>query len=75
MSRYRDGAVVRRERMMRIVEFVGKNPGVTIDRIQAWVSWNIGLAPRTTAQYVQALIQMGLVAEDGQGFRATGKKV
>lgn len=75
MSKYRDGAVVRRERMMRIVAYIGKNPGVTIDRIQAWVSWNIGLAPRTTGQYVQGLVHMGLLAEDGQGFCVTGKKI
>jgi len=73
VSKYRDGAVVRRERLRRIVAFVHQNPGVLIDRIQAHVSWNIGLSPKTTARYVRELVEVGLLVEDGQGFKAAKK--
>lgn len=70
MSKYRDGAVVRRERMRRIVAFVRQNPGVLIDRIQAHITWNVGLSPKTTARYVEELVLAGILVEDGQGFKA-----
>lgn len=75
MSTYRDGAVVRRERMMKILEMIKKEPGIMIKDIQAKASWHIGLSNKTTEKYVQELIVIGLVAVDNEGFKATGRQI
>ena len=75
MSKYRDGAAVRRERIMRILAYIKSNPGVLVNDVQLHMSFRTGLSPGTTSKYIQELVEYGLVAVDGQGFRATGKKI
>lgn len=69
-----DGAQRKRAALMKIVEMVRKDPGISIDRIQAEMAWREGLSPRRVSEYVETLVKVGQLMEDGQGFKATGKK-
>lgn len=69
-----DGAQRKRAALMKIVEMVRKDPGITIDRIQAEMAWREGLSPRRVSEYVATLVMVGQLKEDEQGFSATGKK-
>lgn len=67
---FRDGAVVRRERMRMILNLVRRNPGIPIDRIQRAIAWRTGLTPNTVAGYVKELVEVGQLEMAGIGFKA-----
>jgi predicted transcriptional regulator len=69
-----DGAGRKRSYMMMIVEMVRKEPGITIDRIRAEMAWRQGLSPRRVSEYVETLVQVGQIREDGQGFSVAEKR-
>ncbi|GAH52422.1 unnamed protein product [marine sediment metagenome] len=73
LSRYRDGAAVRRERLLMIVAYVKQHPGVLINRIQSHMSMNTGLSPKTTARYVKELCEGGMLVIEGLGFAVPRK--
>lgn len=74
MSKRYDGAAVKRERQMMILEMIRKEPGITIGRLQALVGFQIGLNPKTTGRYVEELVIVGRVEMVDQGFRVIGKR-
>ena len=64
----RDGAVIRRERMMMILQLVKSNPGIKIAKIQAEIAWRTGLTSRTVANYVKEMVALGKIKNKDQGF-------
>jgi len=69
-----DGAQRKKAALMKILELVRKDPGISIDRIQAEMAWREGLSPRRVSEYVETLVKVGQLKDDGQGFSVTGKK-
>lgn len=69
-----DGAGRKRAWLRKIVELVRRDPGVTIDRIQAEMAWQEGLSPGKVSEYVETLVQVGQLKEEEKGFSVTGKK-
>ena len=66
----RDGAAIRRERMMRILQLVKSNPGILLVKIQRQISWQTGLTPKTVSNYIQELVELGKLVQTETGFTA-----
>ena len=64
----RDGAVIRRERMMMVLQLIKSKPGIVIQDIQIDIAWRTGLTPKTVSKYVQELNDLGKIVQKGQGF-------
>ena len=69
----RDGAAVRRERMMMILEFVRSNPGASVDRIQREIAWRTGLTPKRISHYIMELVELKRLRAEGQGFKVADR--
>lgn len=64
----RDGAVIRRERMMMILQLIKSKPGITIREIHVDITWRTGLTMRTVSNYVKELVEIGKIKAKDQGF-------
>lgn len=73
MSKFRDGATIRRERLLMILAYVKQHPGVLIQKIQFHMAYNTGLSGETTARYVKELCDGGMLVVTGQGFSVPEK--
>jgi len=69
----RDGAVIRRERLMMILQLVKSNPGITIAKIQTDIAWRTGLTSKTVSKYVSELNALGKIVQKNQGFSVPSK--
>ena len=70
----RDGAVIRRERIMMILQLVKSDPGITIVKIQSDIAWRTGLTSKTVSKYVSELVAIGKIVEKDQGFSVPSKR-
>lgn len=70
-TRYRDGATVRRTRLLDIIEYVEKYQGTSqsprLEGIQSWMTLKHGMRRGTTEGYVRELRECGVLKEDKFG--------
>ena len=66
----RDGAAIRRERLMMIIEMVRRNPGIRIKKIQVLMAMRTGLTKKRVSEYVKELVEGEcLLADDNGHFK------
>ena len=70
----RDGAAIRRERLQMIVEFVRREPGTRIERIQVFMAMRTGLTAARVSKYVRELVSGELLAEVDGRFEVVKKR-
>ena len=66
----RDGAAIRRERLMMIVEIIRREPGIRIKKIQLIMAMRTGLTNKRVSEYVKELVDgEHLLADDNGHFK------
>lgn len=66
------GASTRRELQKRVLAVIQNNPEISIEKLQAHVSFYVGLTHKRTAEYVMDLEHIGKIKRTEKGFVATG---
>jgi len=65
----RDGAAIRRERLLMIVEMVRRDPSIRIAKIQVLMAMRTGLTKKRISEYVRELVEGGLLIENNGNFK------
>jgi len=65
----RDGAAIRRERLLMIVEMVRRDPSIRIAKIQVLMAMRTGLTKKRISEYVRELVEGELLIENNGQFK------
>jgi len=65
----RDGAAIRRERLMMIVEMVRRDPSIRIAKIQVLMAMRTGLTKKRVSEYVRELVDGEFLIENNGQFK------